>query len=78
MRTSAAGVRQLQGSTIGNEMFSVRGKGEKPYNGIYRKHTPLGPRSRVPYADCLVARARHDQPAVWREGDGLDRARMAL
>jgi hypothetical protein len=40
--------------------------------------TARRPRRRVPEPDPLVVRARRDQLTVRREGDGVDRAQMAL
>lgn len=38
---------------------------------------PLSTRRRIPYPDRAVGRARHDERAVWRERDGVNRVRMA-
>jgi len=49
---------------------------EREGDGIYRvgmtpNHTPLDPRRRIVDTNRLIDRARSDEPAVGREGDGF-------
>ncbi|KAK3933501.1 hypothetical protein QBC46DRAFT_348553 [Diplogelasinospora grovesii] len=42
------------------------------------KHAPLSTGRRIPHSYHVIVRARHDKPAVGREGDGINPSRMSI